>query len=105
MPAPLKESISIYLQKKIMKIPDACCEADLFTGRAGPHAAFLVTGVSLAVSCELALELAGEGLGALDLLHLGAAPAFLTLHLQAGGTVAPVTSLGAAGNNLVSVLF
>ena len=49
--------------------------------------------MSLAVSGLLTLGLAGEGPGTLHLLHLGPAPALLAGHLQARGTVAPVTYL------------
>jgi len=65
----------------------------LLTWRTGTRTALLVTRMSLAVSGLLALGLAGEGPGALHLLHLGPAPAPLARHLQAGGAVATVASL------------
>lgn len=70
--------------------------AHLFTWRAGADTALLVALVPLAVAGLLALELAGEGLGALHLLLLGAAPALLHLHLEAGGAAAAVAPLGAS---------
>jgi len=66
---------------------------ELFTWRTGARTALLVTRMSLAISGLLALSLAGEGPGALHLLHLGPAPAPLARHLQAGGAVTTVASL------------
>ena len=69
----------------------------LFTWRAGADTALLIALVPLAVAGLLALELTGENLGALHLLLLGAAPALLHLHLEAGGAAAPVAPLRAGG--------
>ena len=76
----------------------------LFTWRAGADTTLLVALVPLAVAGLLALELAGEGLGALHLLLLGAAPALLHLHLEAGGAAAPVAPLGAGRGGEIRTL-
>lgn len=54
---------------------------ELLAWRTGARTALLVTRMSLAVSGLLTLGLAGEGSGALHLLHLGPAPALLARHL------------------------
>jgi len=70
--------------------------AHLLAGRTISVAALLVAGVLTAVSGALALVLAGELLGALDLLDLVAAPTTLLRQLQAlraGATVAPFSAV------------
>lgn len=78
----------------------------LLARRTRARAALLVTRVAPAVTQLLAFCLAGERLGALDLLSLGSAPALLLPHLKTGRTVAPVTSLstvvGPAGQKLAA---
>jgi len=69
--------------------------AHLLAGRTISVATLLVAGMLAAVPGALALGLAGELLGALDLLHLVAAPTALLRQLQALRAGTTMASFGA----------
>ena len=66
--------------------------AHLLAGRTGAVAALPVAGVLAAVSCPLALVVAGKLFGTLDLFHSRAAPATLLCQLQTLRTVSTMAS-------------
>ena len=88
--------ISVQTIEHNFKGPDSClavyCFAAHLLAWGALLATLLVAGVALTVAGALALNVAGEALGALDLLLLGPAAAGLDDHLEAGGTVPAVTS-------------
>ena len=64
----------------------------MLTVRTITDATFFVAGMLPTVADPLTLDVAGELPGALHLLLLGAAPAGLRYHLEAGRTVSSVKS-------------